>query len=331
MNAFPLALPLGASVSSSAPQLSIDGQFFRSHGERWTVVQSSDFSLLKRFLEGEDVSAVLQERAVVGFNCLRVWTLNQSVVGQVYPDGIHPNQYPDFYDRVRAFVQLCGSFGLAVELTAFTSCVPLMPDKNAQGEHWIRLQAAVRGLGNVLLELVNEHNWGSGENSPDRALWSMRPSGILASSGSSTADAPPPEPVWDYVLYHSNGLSEWQRKVGHNAMEWADHFHCPAMSNENTRYPDNDSSPTRAYDAAAAASLLCAGACFHSQSGKFSRRFDPIELEAARAWVAGARSVPLEFQAGRYARHDELNSSTVVRAYSRTLSDNRSHLVLIHY
>lgn len=318
--------------ATAAPALSIDGQFFRANGERWTAIQCSEFSLLKRWLENEDIEPILRERVDLGFNCFRVWTLNESVVGKVYPGGIHPNQYQDFYEGVHAFVDTCGNYGIAVELTAFTSCIPLMPKREDQIRHWQSLQDAVRGLPNVLLELVNEYNWGEGQNAPDSSLWAAKPHGIIASSGSATADAMPPEPVWDYGLYHTNGLDEWQRKVGHNTMhDIADVHHVPAMANENMRYPDDDDSPTRAYDAAAGAALLCAGACFHSQSGKYSRPFDAVEYAAAAAWVAGARSVPLEFQAGAYRRHDEMNSDTVMRAYSRTLPDGRAHLVLIHY
>ena len=315
----------------SAPQLVIDDKFFRlADGTRWTGIQSSEFSLPKRFMVGEDIRPLLDERCAIGFNMVRAWLLNQSVVGHVYPEGIHPNQYADFYERVRAFVELLGTYGLAVELTAFTSCIPMMPDRNDQVRHWVTLQAAVRGLPNVLLELVNEHDWGHGENAPHRDLWSMRPSGIIASSGSSTADAPPPTPVWDYVLHHTNGLNEWQRRVGHNTMEWADIHGKPGGANENMRYPDHDSSDQHAFDAAAGAALLCAFACYHSQAGKYSRPFDAIERRCAEAWVSGARSVDLEVQPGRYQRHDEMNvPGQIIRAYSRTLPDGRSDLVKI--
>lgn len=352
---------------SEAPNLVIDGQWFRhADGRRWTGIQTSEFSLFKRYLEHEDVRPLLMDRALLGFNDLRVWILNESVVGKVYPGGIHPNQYHDFYDQLRRFLQLCGDYGFAVEVTTFTSCIPMMPDRDDQVRHWERTQEAARGLGNVRLELVNEYNWGNGENAPDRSLWDMRPVGIIASSGSSTADAPPPEPVWDYILYHSNGHPQWQRQTGHNTMEWADHYRVPGGGNENTRYPDDEQSTLHAYDAAAGGALLCASYCFHSQGGKYSRPFDAIERAAAEAWVAGAKSVPLEFQAGAYRHHEELESFKpcpacgatgqvngaecgeckgtkkvpdpgtpenpgILRAYTRTLKDGRSHLVLIHY
>jgi hypothetical protein len=313
----------------------VDGQFFRVNGQRWTGIESSEFSLPKRFMAGEEIRPLLDERAGLGFNMFRMWLLNQSVVqGAGYPEGIHPNQYPNFYDRVRALAELLNAYGIVSEFTAFTSCDPLMTNEGDQQRHWTSLQDAVRGIPGVLLELVNEWDWGQGQNSPARSLYNMKPSGIIASSGSSTADAPPPMPVWDYVLYHSNGLSEWQRKVGHNTMEPADEHHCPGGANENMRYPDEEQSTAKAYDAAAGAALLCAFACFHSQGGKYSRPFDVLERACAAAWVEGARSVPLEFQAGRYVHRSDLEdhvNKTVLRAYERVLGDGRAHLVLIRY
>lgn len=332
MSTYPLIRPWGAH---DAPQLVKRGHFFgQANGNYWTSIQSSEFSLPKRYLMGEEVRYLLDERASIGFNDLRQWLLNESVVGQVYPGGIHPKQHPDFYEKIRALWELCGSYGFAVEATAFTSCIPMMPDVDDQIQHWKNTQIAARGLGHVRLELVNEYNWGHGENNVHDDLLTMRPTWNLASSGSSTADAPPRQPVWDYVLYHSNGLDQWQRKVGHNAMEWGDVYKVAAHSNENTRMPDQDGSEAHAYDAAAGAALLCAGACFHSQGGKYSTHFSSTERRLAQKWVEGAQSVPLEYQDGIYIHRSDLEQHdppTIVRAYERRLPDGRGHIVLIRY
>lgn len=301
-------------------------------GQPFTVIESSDFSLYKRYLDGEDIVPVLSQRQAIGFNCLRVWLLNQSVIGgrngAFDGSSIHPNKYPDFYDRLRPFVGLCGEYGLIVELTVFTSTGTLMPSREDQQRHLDRTADAVRGTGNVLLELANEIDCYDNAPFPDL----HRPPGVLISRGSNGADSVPPlhDAPWDYELYHTNDLDQWWRKTGHNAMEWADQSGKPCFSNENTRYPDRDASEAHAEDAAKGGALLCAGAgCYHSQGGKFSRLFDAAELACAEAWVAGARSVPLEFQRGVYARHDDLNGPDCIRAYSRTLADGRSYLVKI--
>jgi hypothetical protein len=97
----------------------------------------------------------------------------------------------------------------------------------------------------------------------------------------------------------------------------------------HTRFCDNDSSINRAYDAAAGAALLAAGSAYHSVSGKSSVLWQGCELDAAHAWAAGAASVPLEFQAGRYIHRDDLEGPNDLRVYERRLSDGRGYIVRI--
>jgi hypothetical protein len=312
---------LGARAAVTLPPLTVAGQFFRAGGERFTVIQASDFSLFKRYLDGEDITPIVDQRRALGFNTLRVWLLNRSVVVN---GGIHPGDSPGFYEALARFVD---AVGLYVELTVFTSTQGLMANVWDQQAHLDRTADAVRGKPNVLLELANEID--QHDNAPSPLL--TRPSGVLISRGSNGADSVPPrhDAPWDYELYHSNDLDEFQRKVGHNAMEWADQSGRPCLSNENTRYVDRDRSATHAYDAAMGAALLCAGSCFHSVSGKSSTLFTGTELDCARAWVEGARSVPLEFQAGTYQHLQTLEGPDCIRAYSRRLPDGREHVITI--
>ena len=159
--------------------------------------------------------------------------------------------------------------------------------------------------------------------------------GVSVVSGGSTpkasaADSPPPrhDDPWSYEEYHIIG-DQWQRKTGHNAMEWADQSHRPCLTNESQRFPDNDSNPHHAYDSAMGGALLCGGTCYHSAAGKTSTLFTGVELECAQAFVDGARSVPLEFQRGQYHHRPELEGPDCIRAYDRTLPDGRAHVVKI--
>jgi hypothetical protein len=318
--------PYGASAIGT---LGIAGQFFTMDGQPFTLIESSDFSLLKRALDGEAIDPILSDRAALGFNTLRIWLLNQSVIRwrNGYDDGqrIHPADYPDFYDVLRWLVGRCADHGLCCDLTIFTSCGSLMPEKAEQQQHLDSTAWAVRDLSTVILSLVNEADqW-------DNATADLtRPAGVLITRGSNGADSVPPQhdAPWDAEEYHSNDLNEWQRKVGHNAMEWADQSKRPCWSSENTR-PDRDGSDAHFEDAAEGAALLCAGACFHSNQGKYSTLYSGRDLSAARAWVNGAQSVPLEFQRGLYHHRTDLEGPDCIRAYERQLSDGRSHVVKI--
>jgi len=294
------------------PRLVVQGHVFALEtGEPFTAIQCSDFNLLNCWQHGEDITPVLAQRRDVGFNMLRVWTLYNLAAANI---GV----FLDIdYARVPAFLQLCASYGLYVEFTAYTS--------TERVTHWDQLVAACQGQTNVMLELVNEGTLPVNQISMG---WYARPTGILASHGSGGAEGVPPWEPWDYVTFHTNGSSEEQRKVGHNAMEKPQvilNWYGPVLTNETSRYPDVGmwvgADPARrralAFDSAAGAALLCAGACFHSVSGKTSVLWTAAELAVALAWAEGARSVSLACQHGAYRRRDDLLTDQLLRVYQR--------------
>lgn len=295
-------------------------------GERWTAIECSDFALLQHFLEqGSDATRpVLEERAAVGFNLLRVWTAFwggptfTAEIGRLYPP-----EHPEMYERLPDFLALCASYGLYVELTAF--CADVVPG------HWEALGAVLPLCTNVLVELVNEHGAYPSNLNPQQ----FAPlTGVVCSHGSSASQAVPVRPWWDYETSHWVNVFEWQRKTGHNSMEFsqgADQLpasHVPCLANENTR-PDQDGNINHFHDAAAGAALLCAGSGFHSPSGKKSALFDARDRAFAEAWVAGCRSVNLDYQDGRYHHPIELEGPDDLRVYQRILADGSAFAVRI--
>ena len=289
--------------------------------QRFTIIQCSDFNLLNRSEAGEDIQPVLEQRAMCGFNYLRVWTAyNIGGIGRLVP-----RERPNLYAHIPEFLQQAANCGLYVELTAGTGpWAGIFDDDSQKLAHGAAIKAACDGITNVSYEEINEAD--NPPNQPWPFMQSVQP-GFLASHGSCVIDADPVVPVWTIAGFHPGPDP---RKVGHNAMERAEKFGIPIWSGETVRYPDVDNNPQHAYDAAAGAALLCAGSCFHSVNGKLGQLWAGTELECAKAWARGAQSVPLEFQAGAYRHRDDLESADVVRAYSRVLPDGREHVVLIH-
>jgi hypothetical protein len=294
----------------------VRGHVFETEtGEPFTVIQASDFNLLNRWQHGEDIRPILAQRVGCGFTMLRVWTLYDLAAANI-------GTFLDIdYARVRDFLRLCATFRLYVELTAYTSL--------ERKEHWDALIEAVRGEPNVFLELGNELDL-----PVNRIVMTRygRPLGVLASHGSASSQTVPPWEPWDYLGWHTNGASEEQRKVGHNAMEKPEAeigWRGPVLTNETSRFPEvgmwvgADPSRVRAlaYDSAAGAALLCAGACFHSICGKSSVLFDAATVDAALAWTQGARSVPLAVQHHPYTRRDDLLTPELLRVYQRGATD----------
>lgn len=307
---------LDAEKVVTLPRLVPVGQYFRLEtGERFTVIGASDFNLLARYIAGEDIRPILQQRKDAGFNLLRVFT-----VYDICPDGngcqaigrLAPTEV--LYSSIPPFMGLLARYGLYAELVAFTGPYGFMPTDDAKVRHWEALIATVPGVSNVVLEMVNEYDHPANAGLP---LGRLRrpPPGIVASHGSATQDQTPLLPVWDYATYRPGSGPEWMRKVAHNGMEdVADKYGVPTVANETTRFPDNDSNPDHAFDAAAGAALLSAGATFHSVSGKASVLWQGVELAAAQAWAAGARSVPLACQGQPYSRPDD---PAFLRVYRR--------------
>ncbi len=282
--------------------------------QRFTVIQCSDFNALNRYVSGEDITPILEQRHDVGFNALRVWTAYDiDRIGRLIP-----REHPDIYARIPDFMQALADFELYAEITAFTGPYgSFFSTEQQMLDHWARLDAALEGCTNLLdLEVINE-----GDNSPNAGVpmdRMFRPIGKLSSHGSNSQDSTPIQPFWDVATWRSAAF-EWQRKIGHGADEISDNT--PVITNETVRCPDNDSDPQHFYDGAAGAALLCAGACFHSVHGKTSQLWDGQELVCAQAWVKGARSVPLDCQPGAYRHRDDLEGSGILRAYQRGTED----------
>jgi hypothetical protein len=311
------------------PRLVPAGGVFRTDaGGRFTAIEASDFNLFGRFIkEGPDaIEPILQERAAVGFNMLRVWAVySGNPTFELEIGRLLPSEHADYYDKLPQFLGLCAAHGLYVEFTAFTAGpVP---------GHWEKCGEALRDVSNVIVELANENDAHPSANLPNIQDYRPLP-GIICSHGSNGSQAVPPRPAWDYEVFHTNDAFEWWRKGGHNGMELSQGAegiaasHKPVIANENTR-PDRDGNASHHEDAAAACALLIAGSCFHSQSGKKSALFSPNDRRFAEAHVRGARSVNLECQEGRYEHSAALETPDLLRVYQKVLPDGRRETVKI--
>jgi hypothetical protein len=297
------------AVSVPAPTRTLPRLVARGHvfalesGARFTAIEASDFHLLGRYVSGADIRPVLQQRADLGFNMLRVWTrydLTRYGIGR-----LTLADHPDLYERIPAFLDLVSRYGLYVEFTAYTGREDFDP------AHWRRLGDALEGSTAAIVELVNEADQPG--NRIDLARF--RPlAGVFSSHGSNGSEQRPVRPFWTYATFHTNGAKEWWRKNGYDAMQ---QWNGPTLTNESTRCPDQDAEPRHFEDAAASAALLAAGSALHTVHGKNSELFDPAEVACARAHVRGAKSVNLMCQDGEYRHRVDLESAGDLRVFER--------------
>ena len=199
--------PASPEESRTLPRLVPAGQYFRlENGQRFTVIGASDFNLLSRYVNGEDLRPILQQRKDAGFNLLRVFTVFDICSTGVDARG-RPCQpigrrapTPALYASIQPFMALLARYGFYAELVAFTGPYGLLPTDNDKVAHWEALMAAVPGISNVLLEMVNEYNHPANKGLPMARL-RRPPAGIVASHGSATQEQMPLLPGWDYAPY----------------------------------------------------------------------------------------------------------------------------------
>lgn len=323
---FDTAITIDPSKPSTAG-LKIDGRYFTNlDGERLTIIECTEFQLLQRFLAGEDIRPIVQDRANLGFNLLRVL----GMCANMFP--LNPRADDHYYDGLTVLASILNEEGMNMEFTAFADASAVSPDFKDQMNHWERTNYELRNKHNVIIELTNENDHPSGINKIDNIDQFVPLYSNISSHGSNGSDAEPVRPWWQYETFHTNDSYEWWRKVGHNAMEKSGESDYPVASgvpviaNENTR-PDRDNKIHHFYDAAAGAALLCAGSCFHSNNGKFSQILDDETRPFAKAWADGAKSVPLTAQGQMYHRRDDLLTAELSRVYQR--GTDESHIVKI--
>jgi hypothetical protein len=217
---------------------------------------------------------------------------------------LYPQEWPDYFPQLQAFIQKVMDYGLRLELTVFADATRVMPSTSQQQRFFGDVCTLVTGRPHVFIELVNEND--QSINTIDTNAFSQ-PVGLITSHGSKgVVDTGVQEAcvmlAWSYGTLHPARPSDWPRLGGHNTMEdVSDRYGKPGTDNESCR-PDQGRGPIPSdwFDAAANITLLCAGGTFHSNSGKDSVALSPAEHACAEAWIQGVRAVPLDYQRGAY-------------------------------
>jgi hypothetical protein len=190
------------------------------------------------------------------------------------------------------------------------------PERIDQAERLVALLAAPLPP-NLVLEIANEPR--EHKHVDVEALRTIcEASGLPFASGLNAVDEPH---FGSYITHHSPRDAEWQRKGGHDLMEFwtgagpeAPHapWLTPAIADEPIR-PDQagyNAENFKAYFGSCA--LLGAGATFHYEGGKFGLRPTPDELRCAQAALEGLNfcTPGTPNNAPGYARIDEQGKSS---------------------
>jgi hypothetical protein len=181
-----------------------------------------------------------------------------------------------------------GARGWRLELTLLTDDDPARIDP---AERLVTLLSATLPPA-LLIEIANEPR--EHKHVDVEALRTVcEESGLPFASGLNAVDEPH---FGSYLTHHSPRGTDWQRKGGHDLMEFwtgagpeAPHapWLTPAIADEPMR-PDQDGYHAENYKAYfASCALLAGGASLHYEGGKFGQRPTPDELRCAKAALEG--------------------------------------------
>ena len=276
-------------VHGPIPRVRVDGsRFVTEHGAPWVWKGATDFLLFKRFLEGQDIVPILNERKAVGANLVRVLGMCH------YITHFYPQDHANYYEKLSAFFDLLFEHRLYVEFVCFADQQEVKIDEQA---HFNRVCDVIRSKSNVFLELVNE--WRKNGIDPNEF---SKPSGIISSRGSGLGDEAPPTPGWDYHTWH--GRRDWPKVLFANEDMWFvkegivyPNHHVdvprPTVADEPIGFGPHDipgrrsNNPYVAKVTAETGLLFGSGATFHSDEGIQSQGFQPHTTFLAKTFFAG--------------------------------------------
>lgn len=338
-----------SNAGESGP-LHIEGTTFRrADGSIFPWVGISDFALFARYTRGQDITPVLDQRVDLGFKILRVFGMfDRFGIGAAAGIGYFmPTNTPDYYVKLRAFIELVQSRGLRVEFVALadadrcdeqgTGC--LMPTLAEQQAHLTQVVSALSGTWGASVEYGNEVFKNVRRVTDLQA--DCHAAGLLCAYGIETLDrGQRTMPHLDYVGLHDHARNDdWPRTARaldeiregfswvlddpacrpncsqhpDNAPEFAG-VHVPVVGDEpmgfglaNTRWKNADDAAFYA----ATAQLMGAGSTYHCDQCVASVLLTDIQLEAAQAWVWGANFPPVEAQLSGYQRGGDCGSAGI--------------------
>lgn len=131
-------------ITRSADKLS-----FQVDGKPWIVRGTRDDVTFGRFVDGEDITPILEDRRSVGANLIRVYTMID------WWASLRPEN-EKVWQSLIPFGNICSDYGLYVEWGCFADAQVLIPSLAAQQAHWQRFLLTLANTENGLFQLVNQ-------------------------------------------------------------------------------------------------------------------------------------------------------------------------------
>lgn len=310
----------------------VDGKVFRTPDNKifpWRF--ATGFLLGRRWCEGDVQGAkdYINAWSALGYNGLRVFSqVNWN--GNPGP-GFFPSNYPQYWNNMGDMFNYAASKGIYIEFVNHTG-----PDSVDNLVAWSnKCRDFTNPFDNVFNELCNEPP----VNGIDVEGLFERLDKNFRNPWSTGKYYPDAVPAGTYCTPHTDRDAEWPRKARH-LLEYRDGggpwdpsnpaMNRPIVSDEPIGGADfeipgrRSNSTSDFYSYAALCQMFSAGATFHHEFGLNAIFPDGIELDCAKAFIAGLKSVNPDFQLGEYtATHISTSpcDDTSLRTYSMILGN----------
>jgi hypothetical protein len=267
--------------SAGMGRLQPDGNQF----VRYTWAMMTGFCDFQLWLTGRqaDCRALWSQARELGANGRRVFGMMH------YITHFYPQEHPNYLSELQPFARAAAEYGQRIHFDVFADNQEVRLGES----FWQQVRGQLEPIESVLLGLGNE--WP--KNGFDPHAFS-RP-GVIASQGSTTADAAPPMAGWGVRMWHGRRdypkvwiSAEDMFFVG-MGIESSGHQYAPVapvVHDEPIGFAEVNIPGRRSTDPRLAQSLMLtgrafgAGATFHCEDGMFSRLLGPQQQVCARAF-----------------------------------------------
>jgi hypothetical protein len=277
----------------SGAAITTQGREFMIAGQRYKPKLASDFLLVFRKKNGEDITPILQQRKNAGADMVRIFTCCRNIAD------LNPKNY-DVRFWLGATLDDIHSFGMRAEVEGFADVQLIGLTIPEQQVHQDIVCDVIRSKGSMdLYDLGNEID----KNGIDANNFS-KPVGVTSSPGSLQNNKPPPAPYWDFGTYHprrdgddyyfSKYLSDITPQCEiYVGVEGRPPMNHPVLPDEPIGFQAiNDpgkraNHPGFAYRIGSIYMMYLNGSCFHSTNGVFSEMYDDVTMQCAVACFKG--------------------------------------------
>lgn len=280
-------------ITTGQMSIRVEGREFYIGSGRYKPKMASDFLLVLKKKNGEDIRPIIQQRKQAGADMLRIFT-NCKIIAD-----FDARSY-DVRAVLGATLDDIHSEGMRAQVEGFADVQIQGLTVEEQKAHQNAVVDTIRSRGSLdLYDLGNEID----KNGVDANNFT-KPVGVVSSKGSLQNNKPPHAPYWDYGVFHprrdgdnyyfSKYLSDItpQSEI-YVGVEGEPPANIPVVPDEpigfqSTNDPGKRANyPGFAYRIGSIYSMYLNGVCFHSTNGVFSDLFDEVTWQCALAFFRG--------------------------------------------